>query len=173
MTCHRAYIDDTGIQRVVRFVSLCPACTRVTQCHISQLQTNVESLWFASGFSGNFYPHTLVYAVQPQSYCQGFWTHLYSHTRFGDALFLYCPLTRFLWQFGADSPTRTDNRLITNQLRYRLRHICNYNWSEGRESNPQMLAWKARAKPLGYPRIKELNSEFWKKIIKEYTRTQK
>ena len=25
--------------------------------------------------------------------------------------------------FGANNPTRTDNRLITNQLRYRLRHI--------------------------------------------------
>lgn len=138
-----------------------------------QLQTNVESLWFASGFQATFTRTLLCTRFNRSPIARAFGL---TCIRIQGLVMLYFYTARLpssFGSFGADSPTRTDNRLITNQLRYRLRHICSYNWSEGRESNPQMLAWKARAKPLGYPRIKELNSEFWKKIIKEYTRTQK
>ena len=38
-------------------------------------------------------------------------------------LFYTARLPSSFGSFGANNPTRTDNRLITNQLRYRLRHI--------------------------------------------------
>lgn len=38
-------------------------------------------------------------------------------------LFYTACLPSSFGSFGANNPTRTDNRLITNQLRYRLRHI--------------------------------------------------
>lgn len=108
----------------------------------------------ASGFSGNFYLHTRVCGFNRSPIARAFGLTCIRIQGLVMLFFYTACFPASFGGYGADSPTRTDNRLITNQLRYRLRHICSYNWSEGRESNPQMLAWKARAKPLGYPRIK-------------------
>ena len=84
----------------------------------------MESLWFASGFSGNFYPtHKRVLWFNRSPIARAFGL---TCIRIQGLVMLYFYTARLpssFGSFGANNLTRTNNQLIPNQLRYRLRHI--------------------------------------------------